>query len=258
MKKRIFLVFTVIFSVLVLSACFDMTQEYTINPDGTGKFMFDQGISNSIAQMGGDTATLFSDLQKVDQEISANEGFKNVKSEQYTKDDMTRFKVTGEFLSLEALTTTFNSMNTGTPVTFKKLENGNYAYQQTISPSSLGTDSLGGSSSDPNSAEMLKSMFKDKFWTVRFTVPKIVNTNGKVQGASNTVEWKIPLADLMSGTEPIEMNLEFSLVGGGGSNSVLFILIGVGVALIALIVVVLIVARNKKPQPAYPPYPQQN
>ncbi|NTU75378.1 MAG: hypothetical protein HGA86_04585, partial [Anaerolineaceae bacterium] len=177
MKKRIFLVFTVIFSVLVLSACFDMTQEYTINPDGTGKFMFDQGISNSIAQMGGDTATLFSDLQKVDQEISANEGFKNVKSEQYTKDDMTRFKVTGEFLSLEALTTTFNSLNTGTPVTFKKLENGNYAYQQTISPSSLGTDSLGGSSSDPNSAEMLKSMFKDKFWTVRFTVPKIVNTN---------------------------------------------------------------------------------
>mgnify|MGYP001358384076 CR=1 FL=1 len=235
----------------LLAGCVDITQELVIRADGSGSISIDQGIAQSVFEMGGDQGSVFNDLKNLQAELSADTMFQNIRVDEYTQDEMVHFKLSADFTSLEAMIKAFEQANLGTPVTLEKLDNGNYRFSQVISPNNLGGESF--NTEDQASMEMVKSLFQDRYWTLRIDVPRIVSTNGQRKG--NQVEWKIPLADLMTSTEAYEMNLEFSLQGGSNSLA-LYLLIGGGVLLLAaLVALIIILTRKKSAAQPYPPAP---
>ncbi len=237
--------------LVLLSGCVDITQELTINSDGSGSISIDQGISKSVLDMGGDQGSVFNDLKKLETDLRADSTFKNIRVEEYTQDEMVHYKLSADFTNLDAMIKAFGQANLGTPVSLEKLDNGNYRFRQEISPANLGGESM--NANDQASKEMVKSLFKDRFWTLRITVPNIVSTNGQRNG--NQVEWKIPLADLMTSSEASVMELEFSLKSGV-NNLALYLLIGGGIFLLAaLVLLIVILTRKKQPQGYYPPSP---
>ena len=234
-----------------LAGCVDITQELMIRADGSGSISIDQGISQSVLEMGGDQGSVFNDLKTLQAELTADTMFQNIRVEEYTQDEMVHFKLSADFSSLEAMIKAFEQANLGTPVTLEKMDNGNYRFSQVISPTNLGGESF--NTEDQASMDMVKSLFKDRYWTLRIEVPRVITTNGQRNG--NQVEWKIPLADLMTSTQAYEMNLEFSLQGGNNGLA-LYLLIGGGVLLLgALVALLIIVTRKKNPPVSYPPTP---
>jgi len=128
--------------------------------------------------------------------------------------------------------------------------------------------------------EMMKSMFAGKFYTVTLNAPIIVDTNGTIVvedvsadagGAAKsvgarlqTVEWKIPMADLMGGEGYyLECSAEIrlkpkkpSVLGkimstetddGGGASPLLLIVFGIIVIAGAVLLIVFLGRKDVKP-----------
>ncbi len=133
-------------------------------------------------------------------------------------------------------------------ITLEKLDNGNVRFHQVIDMSNATADA----SEEGASLEMgmLSAVLSDQYWVVRLHTPNIVETNGEWDKETKTVEWKIPMAQLLSSNSPTELTAEFKI----GSEFPWFI---VGVVAAAIVVVSFIgigiaffIWRRRKPASA--------
>ncbi len=117
--------------------------------------------------------------------------------------------------------------------------------------------------------DMAMQMFTGKYYTIRLTVPELIETNGHIAGEDLhgdaghgggpvTVEWIIPMSDLMTGNGYYrQLSAEFTLGGGDASGAGgivrgidVSMLIVAAAGIIVLLFVGLLAISVKSPVPA--------
>lgn len=243
--RRVLIIAGLMLMVFVLSGCLNITQEVWVNPDGSGKIKIDMGLGEVFFQMGGDEAS--NPLTEMKTDFEAQSGTKNLKVSEYTDDKAQMRHLVIEFETdniQQYLLNNASQSSMGAPMTLEKLANGNYLLKQTISnpdPSSAGGEV------DQQTKDMMVEYFKDMYWKIIVHVPSVISTTGSQSG--QTVEWKVPMADLFLENKVVDVSLEYSLTPAPSTGWVLYVVIGAVVVVLAIIVIVLLSRRKKQPAP---------
>tara|TARA_Y100000766_G_scaffold125016_1_gene107445 strand:- start:1396 stop:2340 length:945 start_codon:yes stop_codon:yes gene_type:complete len=233
--------------LLTLTGCIDVKQDIWINEDGSGKFVFDVGLSKQFKAMM-DLQKGFGDLEgleddgegndnglneipfsespeKVVEELKKNEfvteaEFEEAVDAKYDRtiytiqlSDITKIKDVLSSSSLGAAARELggdNNLEENNDFELKKTDSGTYE----LSVSLKGNEE--DKPEDPQEAEfaatMMKQMFGDAAMTLRVNAPAVTH-NGKEEDAS--IVWTMLLADLAAGGN-LEAKGEFK---PGGSDS---------------------------------------
>ena len=230
--------------ILSLSSCIDVKQDIWINKDGSGKFIFDVGISKQMKAMmegfggleglggeeeegGGNEIPFSDDPEKVIKELKENEfvksaEFKEAKDAKYERtiytielSDITKIKDVMKSSSLGAAAEQLGGegqLDESNDFEIKKTDKGTFEILATMKGDE---DEV---PDDPQEAEfaatMMKQMFGDAAMTLRINAPAITH-NGKEE--EEAIVWTIPLADLATGGS-LEAKGEFKPGGSGSSN----------------------------------------
>jgi flagellar basal body-associated protein FliL len=246
---------------LLLGGCINIQQEYWLYEDGSAKVGMDIGMSQALLSMGAtsgsDTTTSpFDDLKQ--QFNDTNPNFKNVQTREYADKDLQHFAVTFEVANFEDFLKTEaaqSSQDSEFNITLTHTPDDNILFKQVTQ---LDT---GGQTSGMDLGSM-DTVFKDMYWTVIVHVPRVVSTNGE-RVDNNTVQWKIPMADIFAGKAPGELTLVYTprgAIGGAGSRSLVVGLI-VGIVLLAVAggaaYYFLVFRKRQAPAPAAGGFPSQ-
>lgn len=232
-----------ILGAILLTGCFDMTQEIWIYANGSGKVSIDIGIEKSFATGLSASGDPFG---------SFNMETANGSLSEYDSEDMHHFVATTTYTDLNTLITSLQNDETGsTSVNFYQAENGNFILRQTVnfggmaSQQGLDTESIG----------MMNSMLNGKYFTVRIHVPNVVNSNGAINRLTNTVEWRIPIAEMYI-TQSMDMYLEYNnQTGPLGLPILVWIIIGAGIILLLLVVGIMLNLRDRRIKDEEEPIP---
>ena len=229
--------------ILSLSGCIDVKQDIWINKDGSGKFIFDVGISKQMKAMmegfgglqglGGEEESVGNEIpfsddpEKVVTELKENEfvksaEFKEAKDAKYERtiytielSDITKIKDVMKSSSLGAAAEQLGGegqLDESNDFEIKKTDKGTFEILATMKGNENEVPD------DPQEAEfaatMMKQMFGDAAMTLRINSPAITH-NGKEE--EEAIVWTIPLADLATGGS-LEAKGEFKPGGSGSSN----------------------------------------
>ena len=250
MKKVLVLATVLILNSLLLSGCFNMTQEFTFEKGGSGKALMDVGMSEGLIAMAQASDDTTFDLAEIQNAWSDNPYASNIQvNESSTDDGFRHVTVSADVSDMAGFLQTWNQDDEGRmAITIENLENGNVRYHQVID---LVTETNDSSDNEFGQlgAGMMADAFKDQFWTLRLHTPNIVDTNGEWDPKTKTIEWRIPFARLMN--DKVEINAEFSL----GSRFPAWLLIIGGIAILFLLVaagIVVFVLLRHSNKPALP------
>ena len=247
MKRVMVLATVLMLTALLLSGCFNMTQEYTFEKDGSGKAMMDVGMSEGLIAMAQSSDDTMFDLAEIQIAWSDNPYASNIQVNEASMDDGYRHvTVSADVSDMAGFLQTWQQGDDGLmAITIETLDNGNVRYHQVIdlatNTSSSGNDEFG-----QMGAGMMADAMKDQFWTLRLHTPNMVDTNGEWDSKTKTVEWRIPIARLMN--DKVEISAEFSL--GSGLPTWLLIVTGIAILFlfIAASIVIVILLRHKGPK----------
>ena len=247
MKRVMVLATVLMLTALLLSGCFNMTQEYTFEKDGSGKAMMDVGMSEGLIAMAQSSDDTMFDLAEIQIAWSDNPYASNIQVNEASMDDGYRHvTVSADVSDMAGFLQTWQQGDDGLmAITIETLDNGNVRYHQVIdlatNTSSSGNDEFG-----QMGAGMMADAMKDQFWTLRLHTPNMVDTNGEWDSKTKTVEWRIPIARLMN--DKVEISAEFSL--GSGFPTWLLIVTGIAILFlfIAASIVIVILLRHKGPK----------
>ena len=253
----------------LITGCIDIKQDIWINEDGSGKLVFDVGLTKqfkSMMNMGNAFEGLdleseegaepeaagvnpFSDPGKAIEELEKSEHVTSAKFEESSDGKFERTIYTIELSDITKVGEVMGSSSLGEGVkelgssdedelSIKKTDSGTFE----LSAVMQGDKEEG---VDPSGAElgMLQEMFKDAGMTIRVHAPAISHNGKKKRGA---IEWKMTLADLSAGKR-LEAKGEFK--GGASSDNTLLIILVLG-AVVLLGIIVL--SRKKKKQSSSP------
>lgn len=254
MKAKRFLMLGALLALaLALSGCLNISQEMWVNPDGSGKMKIDMGLGEIFFQFGGDAeASPFEDLKATFKEAP---GIKNMTVREYNDSNAQMRHLVIEF-DVDNIYDYFTTQaaaaggTLGSDMKLEQLANGNFRITQKLANPSQDEAPL-----DDASKDMMRDYFKNMYWQVIIHVPTVVNTNGNRSG--NTVEWKVPMADLFLEGKLVDVDLEYNLTPSAGEFPWLIIVIVVAVLAVIALVVLLLSGRKKpeaQPPAGYPPY----
>jgi hypothetical protein len=248
-SSTMFGVVVVVVLSLLLAGCFTVDQEFHHEVNGSGKVIFDIGMSEEFLAMAG-SDSVENPLGSVNaEELKAKDGnITNATVGEYSAGGYRHLKLTIEVKDFEKVFEGQNLLGESTDIRLEKLANGNYRFTQVITPNAqMGADFPGG--------DITTGMMKDSFWTVRYFAPKIVaaDENGVIDRKMGMVEWKLPMTSLMSATQSTEMWVEYT-VGASSDFPVWVIPVVIGallciglVVLMAGVVLFLVLRKKKKP-----------
>ncbi len=257
--QRFLFVAILLVASLVLAGCMNMQQELWFNPDGSGKFSMDIGMSESLVNMaevsGGTGIPTEQDFKQ--QIVGSNQDdLKNVEAKTYTKDGFVHYTVSADVSDMGKFFASSQNNSQGFAMTLEKLANGNSSFKQSINMNSALGSGSGLDTSAADMASMMGAAMEGQYWTLRVHVPNMVNTNGTWNKSGGYVEWKVPMKDLFS-NKGYEMTLEYSSRGsflGTLLKIALFGLIALVVLAIAAVVIFFVLRkRNTPPAPIVPP-----
>ncbi len=250
--KKVLLCLALGAMLLLLSGCFQATEEYWVNTDGSGKMHFEIGVSEALLNMGEsnpvDGNQLFTE-QGIDNQ---NPYLKNVKTSENSNNGIHYYIIDADVTDFSKVFE--NSTQSGFQVQIDKLPNGNYLFKRTMD---LATMNVGQEASmNPEGMDLsslVTAMFADKYWTIRLHADNVVNMNGTQDKEKKLIEWKVPMSQMFGGKDTIEMTAEiqtglpfltYLLIGGGGLLVIAAVVIGV-----------LLVKRSRAKNQAPPPPP---
>jgi hypothetical protein len=245
---------------LILCGCIDIEQELWIEADGSGHLKTTVGMpdmSDMMGDMGGQEGM---DEQKAEEQKKLIEQYKKdpnvteVTISESVKDDMMYTCTEIHFKDVEKIGPIWSkSMESAESAggddnkksdapTIKKLSNGNYQFTYTLQ-----SEAKEGSDAENEAAkQMMQQMFQGKFYTIRIHHPEKANAKdslGKIIDGGKTVEWKIPMADLMQPGYKQELKAELGPAGAG--------MMWVIILLVAVVIgVVVMMMKKKSPTPA--------
>ncbi len=257
MKSKKALLFLVMGAMLLLlTGCFQVTEEYWVNADGSGKMHFEIGVSEALLSMGEsnpiDGSQIFSD-EGLD---AQNPYLKNIKTSENSNNGMHYYVMDADITDFNRVFESSSAQESGFQAKVEKLANGNYLFKRTMDLATLnaGQDASLGLTDGTDMTNMVAAMFSDKFWIVRLHVDNVVNTNGTLDKENKLVEWKVPFSQVIGGKDTIEMTAEISM----GSPILLYVAIGVGILLLVAVVVGVLLVRRSRARNLVPPPPPAN
>ncbi len=251
----------------LVTGCIDLKQDIWINEDGSGKLVFDVGLTKQFKAMM-DLGNGFEDLEKEGAEaedpesiqfwkspekvIKKLKGSKYVTNAEFKESSDAKFERTIYSIELSDITKineVMESSSLSSGVEELGGEDSSENNDLSITKTESGTFKLDAliegnkeESIDPTGDEfgMMQKMFEDSGMTIRVHAPA-VSHNGKKKGGA--IVWKITLADIAAGNS-LEANGEFR-GGKSSNNSLLIVSIFVLGAIIILGIIVLFRKKNK-------------
>ena len=258
---------------LLMTGCIDLKQDIWINEDGSGKLVFDVGLTKQFKAMmdmgnafeGIDLesedgaapektqANPFGDPEKTIAELEQSE---HVTSAHYKEKSDGKFERTiytielsditkiGELMSSSSLGEGVNELggekDSSDELSVKKTESGTFVVTAVMEG-----DKEEGIDAGGDEFGMMQEMFKDAGMTIRVHAPAISHNGKKKRGA---IVWNMTLADLSAGKR-LEVNGEFR---GGKSSDNTFLMIGIFVLGAVIVLGIIVLSRKKKNQPSDP------
>jgi hypothetical protein len=199
--QRLHLALAGLAGALLLSGCIQVEQEYWINPDGSGTIRMDMAYSEALKEMGDPTASGLPTTTELEGDYSGNPFVTKMTLDEYTADGMYHTAVLIEVSSmtefLRAAEADSGSAKEGLP-SLELLENGQYRFSQLLTMD--GDEEL-----DEFSREMMTGAFSGMYWTVKLHAPNVVSTNGVMDAKTSTVEWRVPMSDLLTTSSGYEI-----------------------------------------------------
>lgn len=192
---------------LLLTGCYDLTEELWINADGSGRMKFTIGLAENLVTLiesGGQSADFCENAIRDKSKLEKNKLVYSVYISKYNEAGML-------FCSIDIGVTDFRQFREVRDVAIE----GDYARYQfpfliddlgegriRISQdfSNLGRDDPAQTDLDKMGQEMamalMSPMLAGKYITVTVHAPKIESSNGDISADSKTTTWKKPLVDL--------------------------------------------------------------
>ena len=194
-------------SVFTMTACFDITEDVTVNKDGSGTYVSITDASKLSAQLQmfaamDTTGELIPKMKyTLDSSFNANfKQYKGIKGISNMKVDTSKeyvYKVTVDFADINALNAVIN-------VDKKEAAQKNlYAWEKgKLSRKDSGIGGMGEmDGEDESQKEMMKSMLKDMKYKIIYHLPKkiskMTNKEAKLSGDKKTVILECSLLDVM-------------------------------------------------------------
>lgn len=216
-------------SCLILSGCFEMSEEIWISTDGSGRIKEDFIISDALLGLAqgrsqddliGRVRERYEEAKK---DLEKNSFVKRVEFREYSEGGMHHF-------SLDVTVRQFQNLNeiqkkippyiedSGEESDFRieKLPSGNISFRQKFGESPAESTEAEADTSERNpwlkfgefmAKASISTAFGNRYFTVRLHAPKIVSTNGNLDDRMQTAEWKLALVDLLS-ENPYEQELK--------------------------------------------------
>lgn len=238
-------------AMLTLTGCFDLVQEVWINPDGSARVVLDLAFPKALMALGETRGGKGLMEQVREQQEAAKETLgkdSNVeKLEQRTYEEGDRVHLVHDLTVRDA---------TKLPELYRKLaedsareqkgagnwdfrierDGGDYVFTQRFVPDKAAAPADSGDPAELAAKELAKGMAKallaNNHVTVRVHGPGIGETNGTVNEKKDTVEWKVPLAELADA--PAEGRELRAVVHGGEPPWLWPAVIGVPLAVLGL------------------------
>ena len=266
MKKNINKIFTSSMALLtfLVTGCIDLKQDIWINEDGSGKLVFNVGLTKQFKAMmdlgngfenleiegseseGPESIQFWKSPEKVIKKLKASNYVTNADFKLSSDDKFERTIFSIELSDITKINKVMSSSSLSSMVESLDGEASSENNELRITKTESGTFKLDAliegdkeESIDPRGDEfrMMQKMFKDSGMTLRVHAPAVSHNGNKKGGA---IVWKNTLADLAAGNN-LEAKGEFR--GGKSSNNTLLI---VGVLVLGAIgIIVLFKKKNK-------------
>ena len=253
-RRRWIPIAALVLFALLLGGCINIQQEYWLYEDGSAKVGMDIGMSQALLSMGAtsgsDSSTSpFDDLKS--EFNNSNPNIKNVQVREYSDNDLQHFAVTFEVDDFEKFLAEEASQGSEFNITLTRTPDDSILFKQiTQLDTGMGTNDM--------DMESMGPAFEDMYWSVLVHVPRVISTNGE-QLDNNTVQWKIPMADIFAGKAPGELTMVYrpkGAIGGGGilggagtsgSNWVVWLIAGIVLLVVAAGAVYYFLVWRKRP-----------
>jgi hypothetical protein len=228
-----------LFSLSIACAgCLELTQEVWVNGDGSGRMRLDIALPQGLLEMAtqADGGNPLAETMEEYERLQANPGqipnLRSIDQSEYVEGEFHHFVIDLEVDDVTALPETMAQLQRRTTIGDEQAEKADeLASQHEMKLQRLGRDrmvfvqtlvddSQAADVSGPDTEEMdaagkafLASMFAGKHFTVRLHAPKVTSTNGNIDETATTIEWKIPLTELMAQEGLQELRAEIALNG---------------------------------------------
>lgn len=234
------------FAFLVTAGCFEVTEQYHFNPDGSGKVVFDVGLGQQLAAFaeseGGDPwAEMRENFEKAKTEAESDPNITTVTLEEKDVADMHRFIITAQ---VKDMTKAKDSMqNIGgeddspgdTQLSITRSGDA-FAFNRAIK---MGNDE---EPENPGAAALMKSMFAGRYYTVQVHGAGVSAQGGEAK--EGYVEFRKSLVEMMSSKGA--WTIDATVPAGGGGGMTIWIVVGG----LVLVVVGLVIAMSGKKKSA--------
>ena len=253
-RRRWIPIAALVLFALLLGGCINIQQEYWLYEDGSAKVGMDIGMSQALLSMGATSGSdansnPFEDLKS--EFNDSNPNIKNVQVREYSDNDLQHFAVTFEVDDFEKFLATEASQGSEFNITLTRTPDDSILFKQiTQLDTGMGANDM--------DMESMGPVFEDMYWSVLVHVPRVISTNGE-QLDNNTVQWKIPMADIFAGKAPGELTMVYrpkGAIGGGGiiggagtsgSNWVVWLIAGIVLLVVAAGAIYYFLVWRKRP-----------
>ncbi len=221
---------------IVSTGCLELTQEVWVNGDGSGRMRLDIALPQGLLEMAAEAEggnPLAENLEEYERLKAHPEEIPNLRSvdhSEYVDGEFHHFVIELEVDDVTALPETMAQLQKRTAVGEEQAEKadelasqhemrlervgrGRMVFVQSLVDDSQMTEAPGPDMKelDASGKAFLASMFAGKHFTVRLHAPKVTSTNGVVDETARTIEWKIPLTELMAQEGLQELRAEIEL-----------------------------------------------
>ncbi|MFP2932965.1 hypothetical protein ACLESO_49020 [Pyxidicoccus sp. 3LG] len=204
-------------ALLTLTGCFDVLQEVWLNPDGSARVVVDLAIPKSLGALAQATggkdlmALVREQREEAAKKLGQDPNVTQVVQSDYEKDDQLHLVHDVTVKDATKLPELYRTVTEGTsreaqrgPGTWDlriERSGGDYVFTQRFVPDQAAalpaTDDAAELAAREIAKGMAKALFVKNHLTVRVHGPGIGETNGTVNEQKDTVEWKLPMAELM-------------------------------------------------------------
>ena len=223
---------------IACAGCLELTQEVWVNRDGSGRMRLDIALPQGLLEMtaeadgGNPLAESLEEYERLKANPEQIPNLRSVDHSEYVEGEFHHFVIEIEVDDVTALPETMAQLQKRAAVGEEQAEKADQLASQhemklervgrdrMVFVQTLVDDSQAADASTPDMEEMdaagkafLASMFAGKHFTVRLHAPKVTATNGVVDGTATTIEWKIPLTELMAQEGLQELRAEIELDG---------------------------------------------
>lgn len=235
---------------LLLVGCFEISEQYHFNADGSGKVVLDMGVSKQLEELASDGdkdpwKDMREDFKKAEEEAKKDPNVKSVTLEEKTTDEMRHFVVSVEVHDMTKATDTMKGIGDDskdgpsgeTDLTIAR-DGGKFTLNRIVS---MGDDD--DDDGQPGAEVMMKRMFAGRYYKIQIFGAEVTGEGGVQK--EGYVEFEKPLSVLMGSSQPWTVNASIVGAGSAGGGTALYVVIGVVVVVIVIGAAVVMGGKKK-------------